>query len=142
MPLPLFLWPLPRRTLFPIFRVEGGMAGIFSALGGLRHAVAILFVLIDLSGLVVLALAIRRRALQATSRDELVGCTGVVISSRLDASFGEIRIRDKTGHDLRVVCKLQTAGGDRKKRVAANANVVVVEHDGRELWVAPLEEEG
>jgi hypothetical protein len=51
MPLPLFLGPLPRRTLFPISRVEGGMAGIFSALGGLRHAVAILFVLIDLIGL-------------------------------------------------------------------------------------------
>jgi hypothetical protein len=118
------------------------MASFFSALGDVRHTVAILFVLIDLSGLVVLALAIRKRALQATSRDELVGCTGVVISSKLDESFGEIRIRDKTGHDLRLVCKLATAGGDKKKRVAANANVVVVEHDGRELWVAPFDEEG
>ena len=29
-----------------------------------------------------------------------------MISSKVDHDFGEVRIRDKTGHDIRVVCKL------------------------------------
>jgi membrane protein implicated in regulation of membrane protease activity len=75
---------------------------------------------------------------EATSRAELVGQIGVVISTRVDEEFGEVRIRDKTGHDLRVVCKLAKGS---KARVAEHQSVVVVECDGGELLVAPFDED-
>jgi hypothetical protein len=75
---------------------------------------------------------------EATSRGELVGQMGVVISSRVSADFGEIRIRDKTGHDLRVVCKL--APGARLSPVEY-ARVVVIDCDERgELLVEALDD--
>ena len=54
----------------------------------------------------VLGPVLSSKGQEATSRAELVGQIGVVISSKVDHDFGEVRIRDKTGHDLRVVCKL------------------------------------
>jgi hypothetical protein len=76
---------------------------------------------------------------EATSRAQLVGQIGVVISSKVDEEFGEVRIRDKTGHDIRVVCKL--ARGSKKP--SEHQSVVVVDYDpGRgELRVAPLDED-
>src|SRR5436190_772982 len=62
---------------------------------------------------------------QATSRKELVGRTGVVISSRVNHEFGEVRIADKTGHVVRVIC--HTRAGDAP--IAEGAEVVVVEID-------------
>jgi hypothetical protein len=75
---------------------------------------------------------------QATRRAALVGQMGVVISSKVDGEFGEVRIRDKTGHDLRVVCKL--AKGARSVPTERHS-VVVVEYDEArgELFVEPLE---
>jgi membrane protein implicated in regulation of membrane protease activity len=61
---------------------------------------------------------------EATSRAQLVGQIGVVISSRVDEQFGEVRIRDKTGHDVRVVCKLPKGTA---KPIAEHASVVVVD---------------
>lgn len=75
------------------------------------------------------------KAQEATSRAELVGLAGVVISSRVSAEFGEVRVRDKTGHVVRLVCRSQ--GGD----IAEGRDVVVIdedEADGR-LIVAPLD---
>jgi membrane protein implicated in regulation of membrane protease activity len=106
-----------------------------------------------LSGYVAVALLARLlgpvfapKEQEATSRAELVGQIGVVISSNVDAEFGEIRIRDKTGHDLRVVCKLAPPGRGAKGKparttVRENQSVVVVEYEGGELFVAPFEEE-
>jgi hypothetical protein len=76
---------------------------------------------------------------QATSRAELVGQTGVVISSRVTADFGEVRIRDKTGHDLRVVCKL----AEGVAAPSEHQRVVIVEYQKErgELLVAPLDDE-
>jgi membrane protein implicated in regulation of membrane protease activity len=72
---------------------------------------------------------------EATSRAELVGLSGVVISSKVDKSFGEVRIRDKSGHDLRVVCKL--APGVRA--ATEREQVVVVDYEGGQLYVAPVD---
>jgi hypothetical protein len=72
---------------------------------------------------------------EATSRAELVGLSGVVISSKVDSSFGEVRIRDKSGHDLRVVCKL--APGVRA--ATEREQVVVVEYEGGQLFVSPVD---
>jgi hypothetical protein len=76
----------------------------------------------------------------ATRRDQLVGQIGVVISSKVDSSFGEVRIRDKTGHDLRVVCRL----GDAARSVPREReSVVVVDCDERgALVVEPLDDGG
>ena len=77
---------------------------------------------------------------EATSRAELVGQVGVVISSRVDEAFGEIRIRDKTGHDLRLVCRLTSAGTEgRQIRVMEKDSVVVVDCERGELVVAPFD---
>ena len=74
---------------------------------------------------------------QATSRAQLVGQTGVVISSKVTSEFGEVRIRDKTGHDLRVICKL----ADGASAPREHQRVVVVEYEGGDLRVAPLDDE-
>ncbi|MGD0676078.1 MAG: hypothetical protein ABSC94_11700 [Polyangiaceae bacterium] len=63
---------------------------------------------------------------EATSRVELVGQIGVVISSKVDEEFGEVRIRDKTGHDLRVVCRLAKGSTGEPRE---QDHVVVVECD-------------
>lgn len=78
------------------------------------------------------------KAQEATSRSELVGQLGVVISSKVTGEFGEVRIKDKSGHDVRVVCRLAPGSSAPKE----HDNVVVVEYDeGRGLLVAPLEED-
>lgn len=76
---------------------------------------------------------------EATSRAELVGHIGVVISSRVTAEFGEIRIRDKSGHDLRVVCRLAEGSAPPTEK----QRVVVVDYEASkgELLVAPIEDE-
>jgi len=73
---------------------------------------------------------------EATSRAELVGQMGVVISSKVDAEFGEVRVKDKTGHDLRVICKL--AAGVREPK--EHEEVVFVEYDdAKGLLVSPMD---
>lgn len=74
---------------------------------------------------------------EATSRSQLVGKTGVVISSKVDQQFGEIRVRDKTGHVVRVVCQTRES-----TPIPEGREVVVVEYDRDRdrLLVAPLED--
>jgi len=81
-----------------------------------------------------LARALASKAAQATTRDELVGATGVVISTRVDARFGEVRLRDKTGHVLRLVVRTHD------EPIVEGREVVVVDHDHAQghLWVAAL----
>jgi membrane protein implicated in regulation of membrane protease activity len=77
---------------------------------------------------------------EATTRAQLVGQMGVVISTKVDREFGEVRIRDKTGHDLRVVCKL----ADGAKRVPTERqSVVVVDYEPERggLFVEPLDDD-
>ncbi len=77
---------------------------------------------------------------EATSRAQLVGQMGVVISSKVDKEFGEVRIRDKSGHDIRVVCKL-AEGAKRVPTEKQNVLVVDYQEDKGELLVEPLEDE-
>lgn len=75
---------------------------------------------------------------EATTRGQLVGRGGVVISSRIDAEFGEVRIKDKTGHVLRIVCRTR-----ERATIPEGSEVVVVdwEPEGDRLYVAPLEQD-
>jgi hypothetical protein len=79
---------------------------------------------------------------EATSRAQLIGQMGVVISTKVDAEFGEVRIRDKSGHDLRVICKLAPGA---KSTPREHQTVLVVDYGeaNGELFVEPLDlEEG
>jgi membrane protein implicated in regulation of membrane protease activity len=73
----------------------------------------------------------------ASSRDELVGHVGTVISTSVTGEFGEVRFREKNGHDVRLVCSL-----DEGSRVALEGEKVVVvglEPRTRRPLVTPLE---
>ncbi len=76
---------------------------------------------------------------EATSRKQLVGHTGIVISSKVSEEFGEIRINDKTGHVLRVICRVR----EGERPIVEGREVVIVEHDAARDWllVAPLEDD-
>jgi membrane protein implicated in regulation of membrane protease activity len=88
----------------------------------------------------VLGPVLSSKAQEATSRAQLVGQIGVVISSKVDQEFGEIRIRDKDGHDIRIVCKLPKGS---TRPVPEHRSVVVVEVDDErgELFVEPFDDE-
>jgi membrane protein implicated in regulation of membrane protease activity len=77
---------------------------------------------------------------EATSRAQLVGQIGVVISTKVDETFGEVRIRDRTGHDIRVVCRLVKGA----KRVPQEKQAIVVvdyEEERGELLVEALDDD-
>ena len=76
---------------------------------------------------------------EATTKKQLVGQTGVVISSKIDGEFGEIRLRDKTGHTVRIVCRTR----EPSAVIAEGREVVIVdyEREGERLYVAPLDED-
>ena len=72
---------------------------------------------------------------EATSRAALVGREGVVISSRVTPEFGEVRIRDDHGHDVRVIVRLAPGA----ESVCEGKHVVVVDvEDGGKPVVAPV----
>jgi hypothetical protein len=75
------------------------------------------------------------RSAEASARADLVGTAGVVISSRVDAEFGEARLRDRHGQIVRVICR---AEGDA---IPEGREVVVVDEDERDhrLVVAALD---
>ena len=75
---------------------------------------------------------------EATTRKQLVGHSGVVISSKIDAEFGEVRVKDKTGHTLRLICRTRD-----ERPILEGRDVVIVDYDreGDRLYVAPLDEE-
>lgn len=85
----------------------------------------------------IVARVVADPAQEATSRAGLVGQTGVVISSKVNAEFGEVRIRDRSGHVVRVACRVRVDDSV----VPEHAEVVVVEYDREKDWlyVAPLE---
>lgn len=74
---------------------------------------------------------------EATSRKQLVGQTGVVISSKVNDEFGEVRIKDKTGHVVRIICRTRVS----EDIIAEGREVVIVDYDraGEHLYVAPLD---
>ncbi len=99
-----------------------------------------------LAGLVTIAILSRvlgpvfsSKDQDATSRTQLVGHVGVVISSKVTRDFGEIRVRDKNGYDLRLICRL----ADGSRAVSEHKKVVIVEvaPTSGQITVAPLDDE-
>jgi len=86
----------------------------------------------------VLGPIVSSKAQEATSRAELVGQVGTVISSSVSPEFGEVRVKDKSGHELRVICKL----ADGVRVASEHEQVVFVDYDDEQgLRVSPLEQE-
>lgn len=90
-----------------------------------------------LSGAIARVVADPRQ--EATSRKQLVGHTGVVISSKVSGEFGEVRLRDKTGHVVRIICRTR----EGEALIPEGREVVIVDYDaqGEHLFVAPLDED-
>jgi hypothetical protein len=72
---------------------------------------------------------------EATSRHALVGRAGVVISSRVTSEFGEVRLNDDHGHQVRLICRL--AEGVEAPNQGAQVVVVEVEDNGKPV-VTPI----
>jgi membrane protein implicated in regulation of membrane protease activity len=74
----------------------------------------------------------------ATKRSALVGSIATVISRQVTEEFGEVRIRDRSGHDLRLVVKLAKDDASVTLREGQEAVVVDVDDRGTPL-VTPLD---
>jgi hypothetical protein len=72
----------------------------------------------------------------ATRKRDLVGCTGVVISSRVDQEFGEVRLKDPLGRTLRLIC--HTLPGEPALPEGAEVVVVDYERSQGHLFVSRL----
>lgn len=79
----------------------------------------------------VLAPIVDDKAQAATKRSALVGSIATVISRKVTEEFGEVRIRDKSGHDVRVVVKLAKDGGRTAASLLEGQEVLVVDVDER-----------
>lgn len=73
----------------------------------------------------------------STSRKDLVGKAGIVISSKVSAEFGEVRVTDATGIVHRIICRVPPDD----EPIAEGREVVFVEYDREKdlLFVAPLD---
>ncbi|UQA60787.1 OB-fold-containig protein [Polyangium aurulentum] len=76
---------------------------------------------------------------EATSRQGLVGTTGIVISTRINDEFGEVRVKDRTGHFVHIVCRTR----EGEPPIPAGREIVIVEYnpDNGRLFVAPLDDD-
>jgi hypothetical protein len=140
----------PTSWLLHVFALTFGVTGLFATAlvtrAGERADAATLLWSVPLAFVVALVAtrATNRRlgpvlsgdASRATSRRELVGSLGVVISSKVDASFGEVRLRDRHGHTLRLV----VATRDRVLREGESVVVVDLDDESGRLYVSPLDE--
>ena len=142
---------VPLSILWQTFAFAFGFAGVAANVFYLSyaHALPLWTLALSLPLALVFGYAVTRQvgrivarvvadpAQEATSRAGLVGQTGVVISSKVNAEFGEVRIRDRSGHVVRVACRVRVDDNI----VPEHAEVVVVEYDREKDWlyVAPLE---
>jgi membrane protein implicated in regulation of membrane protease activity len=141
---------VPLSIIWQTFAVAFGFAGvvantIYATRAGALPALNLVW---TLPGAAIFAYLVTRtlsRALgrvvadprqEATTRKQLVGHAGVVISTRIDAEFGEVRVKDKTGHTLRVICRTRDGSP-----IPEGRDVVIVDwdRDGDHLYVAPLD---
>ncbi|MGC4119334.1 MAG: DUF1449 family protein [Myxococcales bacterium] len=68
---------------------------------------------------------------EASRRRDLVGCTGVVISSKVDAEFGEVRLTDPQGRTLRLICRVHP----RAPPIPEGSEVVVTDIEEGKQWL-------
>lgn len=71
------------------------------------------------------------KAQAATKRSALVGSIATVISRQVTEEFGEVRIRDRSGHDLRLIVKLAPERTRVDASLLEGQEAVVVDVDAR-----------
>jgi membrane protein implicated in regulation of membrane protease activity len=116
-----------------------GIAGVVvtsvasGRMGGLNAGVLVVSLPIALvSGLVLtratangIAKLVPSTSGKAASHKDLVGCKGVVISSRVTGEFGEVRLTDPAGRTIRLICR----ANEGEEEIGEGAEVVVTEWD-------------
>jgi hypothetical protein len=73
---------------------------------------------------------------EASSRKNLVGSTGTVISSQVTSEFGEIRVTDNAGRFMHLICRIREA----EQSIPSGREVVIVDYDAKtgHIFVSPL----
>lgn len=79
----------------------------------------------------VLAPIVDDKLQAATKRSALVGSIATVISRQVTEEFGEVRIRDRSGHDLRLIVKLAPERTRVDTSLREGQEAVVVDVDAR-----------
>jgi membrane protein implicated in regulation of membrane protease activity len=74
---------------------------------------------------------------EASSLKDLVGSTGTVISSQITDEFGEIRVNDRAGRRMHLICRIR----DAEKPIPSGREVVIVDYDAKtgHIFVSPLD---
>jgi membrane protein implicated in regulation of membrane protease activity len=74
---------------------------------------------------------------EASSRKDLIGSTGTVISSQITNDFGEIRVTDKAGRFMHLICRIR----EGEKSIPLGREVVIIDYDGQtgHIFVSPLD---
>lgn len=85
----------------------------------------------------VLGRALASEHEEASSRKDLIGSTGTVISSQVTTEFGEIRVTDKAGRFMHLICRVR----DTEKNIPSGGEVVIVDYDAKtgHIFVSPLD---
>jgi len=144
---PLGVGKIPLSFIWPSYLVVFGITGLVANSGWVGEAIPLANLAWTLPlGLIIAyaAVAVVARFLtpvlatkeqEATTTAELSGLEGVVISRQVTAEFGEIRIRDRSGHVLRLPCRLASG----HPTVSEGQSVVVVGKEGAWLKVVPFD---
>jgi membrane protein implicated in regulation of membrane protease activity len=74
---------------------------------------------------------------EASSRKDLIGSTGTVISSQVTSEFGEIRVTDRAGRFAHVICRIR----EGEDAIAMGKEIVIVDYDAKtgHIFVSPLD---
>lgn len=74
---------------------------------------------------------------EASSRKDLIGSTGTVISSQITSEFGEIRIADRAGRLVHLICRIR----ESEQPIPAGKEIVIVDYDAKtgHIFVSPLD---
>jgi hypothetical protein len=139
---------LPTTIVWQTFAMSFGLAGIVTnsfVLMTTHHlpvAALLLSVPLALAGGFALTAAIARMVAtvvkppsEATSRRDLVGLPGVVVSGQVDEHFGEIRVKVFQGDYVQVPCRVLPG----ETAIEHHQSIVIVKYDRVEdrLYVAP-----
>lgn len=142
---------IPFSTLWQAFAMTFGLAGLalnFLVLAP-RNALITSTLAFTIPGSLFIAYLVTRtltrvlgKALageheEATGRKDLVGSTGTVISSQVTSEFGEIRVTDRAGRFMHVICRIR----EDEAPIAMGKEIVIVDYDAKtgHIFVSPLD---
>jgi hypothetical protein len=137
---PLGVGRIPVTLIGQIFMVVFGVAGlVMNTIFAETSGIPWMSLLWTLPGAMLIAYGVQSatarviaplvddRPAAATKRNELVGSIATVISRSVTEDFGEVRIRDRSGHDVRLIVKLSRGGSS----LALGQEAVVVDVDDK-----------